>query len=187
MKQEPDDDIEDLQCSSLGQKQVWVEPYVAKGFAVYRKDHAEEAHTESQLAEIVGMEKEGFTQNPQEERLVGFMLQITRHGTPVTSFRYSWWMGIKLLVMQLNGAGMATDQRQVLTMALNVRAKGGTSKHHLFQLMAPKSEKGPQEVYIRTDPRGAPHTITDKGLRVEPTEQPYKGGAKGSTKKGKHN
>ena len=82
-------------------------------------------------------------------------------------------MGIKLLVMQLNGAGIATDQRQVLKMAINVRANGGT--------------KGPQEIYIRTDPRGAPHTITDKGMRAEPTEPRYKGGAQGSNKQGKHN
>ena len=94
-------------------------------------------------------------------------MQITRHGTPTTSFRLNWWMGVKLLVMQLNGAGMATDQRQVLTMALNVRASGGQSKHHLFQLMAPTCKKGPQEIYIRADPKGAPHTIIDEGVKAE--------------------
>ena len=78
--------------------------------------------------------------------LITAMLQLVRHGTPVSSYRYQWWMGLNVLVKQLKSGGHATNQVEVLKVALTQKMRG--KQYFLFQLWPHQRQKDLHKRYI---------------------------------------
>ena len=92
------------------------------------------------------------------------MIKILRRGSPITSYMCDYWMPINTLVRLVGMGGIQATIKEIIALGMHTEAHGRSD--NIFQLKTVEAE-GKKDIYIRTDPKGSPHTITHQGIKIE--------------------
>ena len=83
----------------------------------------------------------------------------------MTSYLCDHWMPINTLIRLMGMGGLQVTIMEVISLGMNTKEHG--HKHIIFQLMTPQPASKMNDIYIRADPTGSPHTINRQDIKIE--------------------